>query len=84
MKRQVSKLWVRRYEQPRDSAGRFLEGTFIYTRADGGHRFLRHAWDPIEEDLAHTLLNVNRFRWFLQLMVPILVIAIVLFIKGWV
>jgi hypothetical protein len=83
MKSQVSRLWVRRYEQPRDDDGKFLAGAFIYTRFDGSHRFLRHQWDPIEEDLAHHLHATNQLRRFLQIMAVVIAVAVFLYVKGW-
>lgn len=44
--RMVSRLWVRKHDQPRDSGGRFLRGSVLYTRWDGQTRWLKHFGAP--------------------------------------
>ena len=45
----VSKLWRRRYEQPRDAAGRFKRGVFLWERLkDKQSRWLE--WPEVEYD----------------------------------
>jgi|HubBroStandDraft_6_1064221.scaffolds.fasta_scaffold241653_2 hypothetical protein len=69
-------------ERPRER-GRFVKGAVIYTRFDGRRLWVRHSWDPVEEDLFHTLLNVDKLRRFLRAMAFVIAVAIVLYIKGW-
>lgn len=40
--RNVSRLWLKRYARPRRPDGRFDDGVFLWTRTDGGSRWLHY------------------------------------------
>ena len=60
--RQASRLWVKRYARHRTADGRFAPGSSLYTRWDGQTRWLRHSFDPVEDDCARALWLTDEAR----------------------
>lgn len=79
--RQVSRLWVRRYEQPRDEAGRFVKGSQLYTRYDGAHRYLRFSLDT-SDDVARAIWLTDEARRVFRDLFVILVAALLIWWFG--
>ncbi len=74
----VSRLWHRRYLQPRDDAGRFSRGTTLYTRYDGQTRWLRHSFVPVEDDCLRALRLTDESRRVLTHLFVIAVAALLI------
>lgn len=80
--RQVSRLWVRRYAQPRDKAGRFAPGHLLWTRLDGATRYVYYPEIPAE-DLTEMRWLSDEGRRVLVAIALLIAIAFLVFWMGW-
>ena len=76
----VSRQWVRRYTRPRDADGRFTAGVQLYERWDGQTRWLRHSFDPVDENCARALFLTDEARRILTDLFVIAVVALLLWL----
>jgi len=77
--RQVSRLWVKRYARHRTADGTFAPGATLYTRYDGQTRWLRHNFDPIDDDCYRALWASDQAR---RILTHLLVIAVAALLIG--